>query len=221
MKALDYFIKTCIEEHKKKHQYDESLDEVFTIKCTERWKTMTDAEKKRFNHLADGEPNKAVEESSKCVSSSPSAADESMKNSEESFMSASSSLPAASELKKDVEDKRESFSPSPSPNIKGRRGKKPKKIKDPSAPKRNMNSFMWFSLNERPKIKAESPDMGHFDILKELGKRWNDCSVEVKVKFEEMAENDRVRYEAEKSMYDSKMKSDDGKKDCSVDTRDE
>jgi len=85
-------------------------------------------------------------------------------------------------------------------------------MKDPGAPKRNMGSFMWFSLEERPKIKAEMPEIGHLDIFKELGKRWTQCPMESKNKFKEMAANDRMRYESEKTIYSRKSQSDDGKK---------
>merc|ERR1719357_2108294 len=158
------------------------------MKCTERWKIMTEDEKKRFYHMAECELNNVIKESSNDIS--PSAKSETNKANEKEIP-------------------------------KSPKGRKRKQMKDPGAPKRNMGSFMWFSLEERPKIKAEMPEIGHLDIFKELGKRWTQCPMESKNKFKEMAANDRMRYESEKTIYSRKSQSDDGKKDSSVDIRDD
>lgn len=55
MTAYAFFVQTCREEYKKKHP-DEQVDFAeFSKKCAERWKTMTDKEKKRFNQMAESD----------------------------------------------------------------------------------------------------------------------------------------------------------------------
>lgn len=57
----------------------------------------------------------------------------------------------------------------------GKRGRKrPKRFKDPNAPKRCMSAFFWYSQDARGKVRAANPDFGVGDIAKELGKRWAD-----------------------------------------------
>ena len=156
--------------------------------------------------MAEDELNKVIEESSKSIS--PSAKSETINANEKKSLKSPSSSPhtadhiAASESINDIENSIKSLSSSSS--TKSRIGRKRKQMKDPSAPKRNMSSFMWFSLEERSKIKAEMPEIGHLDILKELGKRWTECPMDCKIKFEEIAANDRMRYESEKTVYSKK-----------------
>ena len=53
MGAYPFFVKICREEHKKRFP-DEVVDfNEFTKKCAERWKTMTDKEKSKFNQMAE------------------------------------------------------------------------------------------------------------------------------------------------------------------------
>ncbi|XP_076042509.1 uncharacterized protein LOC143026280 [Oratosquilla oratoria] len=53
MTAYAFFVQTCRAEHKKNHP-DENVNFVeFSRQCSERWKTMSDQEKKRFHELAD------------------------------------------------------------------------------------------------------------------------------------------------------------------------
>jgi len=51
MSAYAFFVQMCREEHKRKHP--EVVFTEFSRKCADRWKTMSDFEKKRFNMLAD------------------------------------------------------------------------------------------------------------------------------------------------------------------------
>ena len=53
MSAYAFFVQTCRTEHKKLHP-DESVQLAeFSRQCSERWKTMSEAEKKKFHDLAD------------------------------------------------------------------------------------------------------------------------------------------------------------------------
>ena len=49
------------------------------------------------------------------------------------------------------------------------------KRKGPSKP-RAANAFMRFSKQERPNVKQEHPDMAPKDVLRELGRRWQELS---------------------------------------------
>lgn len=53
MSAYAYFVQTCREEHKKKHPNENVVFAEFSKKCAERWKTMSDKEKKRFQDMAE------------------------------------------------------------------------------------------------------------------------------------------------------------------------
>jgi len=53
MTAYAYFVQTCRDEHKKKHPDESVVFAEFSRKCAERWKTMSDKEKKRFQDMAD------------------------------------------------------------------------------------------------------------------------------------------------------------------------
>lgn len=53
MSAYAYFVQTCREEHKKKHPSENVVFAEFSRKCADRWKTMNDSEKKRFQQMAE------------------------------------------------------------------------------------------------------------------------------------------------------------------------
>lgn len=53
MTAYAFFVQICREEHKKKHPEENVVFAEFSKKCAERWKTMSDREKKRFHEMAD------------------------------------------------------------------------------------------------------------------------------------------------------------------------
>jgi high mobility group protein B1 len=83
----------------------------------------------------------------------------------------------------------------------GVRGAKRKPAKDPNAPKKALSAFFWFCSEERPRIKGLNPDYGLGDVAKELGKLWSVMDPETKRKYENMAENDKARYEREINEY--------------------
>ena len=73
--------------------------------------------------------------------------------------------------------------------------------KDPNAPKRNVPGFMWFSNEERGKVRALNPGMRVGDCAKELSRRWAMADPETKARFEQMAFEDKQRYEREKHEF--------------------
>lgn len=86
---------------------------------------------------------------------------------------------------------------------KGEKRKK-KRAKDPNAPKRALSAFFWFCNDERPKVKDSMPEASVGEVAKELGRRWNAISSDVKSKYEALAAKDKARYEKEMKGYKAK-----------------
>ena len=81
----------------------------------------------------------------------------------------------------------------------------PKKgMKDPNAPKRALNPYMFFGKEVRQTIRDENPEMKMTEISKKIGVMWKELSEEDKVKYNDLAEKDKERYLSEKAKYDSK-----------------
>ena len=53
MTAYAFFVQTCREAHKRIHPDENVVFAEFGKKCADRWKTMSDKEKKRFNQMAE------------------------------------------------------------------------------------------------------------------------------------------------------------------------
>ncbi|XP_050733549.1 high mobility group protein DSP1-like [Eriocheir sinensis] len=53
MSAYAFFVQTCRTEHKKLHPDENVKLAEFSRQCSERWKTMSEEEKKKFHDLAD------------------------------------------------------------------------------------------------------------------------------------------------------------------------
>jgi len=53
MSSYAYFVQTCREEHRKKHPEESIAFAAFSKKCSDRWKVMSEKEKKRFVEMAD------------------------------------------------------------------------------------------------------------------------------------------------------------------------
>eukprot|EP00854_Cymbomonas_tetramitiformis_P011428 gene11428-13505_t len=80
-------------------------------------------------------------------------------------------------------------------------GKKPKRKKDKNAPKRALSAFMYFSTKMRPIIKEETPDIAFTEIGKLLGEKWKALAPEDKHEFDQLAADDKVRYEQDMKEY--------------------
>ncbi|CAB9507342.1 group protein B3 [Seminavis robusta] len=94
--------------------------------------------------------------------------------------------------------------------VKGKGKGKAKKEKDPDAPKRAMSSYMYFAQDMRTKVAEENPDAKVTEISKILGEMWGklDKTKSGKngaKKYEDMAAEDRDRYNKEKEVYDVKV----------------
>lgn len=67
MSAYAFFVQTCREEHKKKHPDESVVFAEFSRKCADRWKTMSDKEKKRFHEMADRDKKRYENEMSSYI----------------------------------------------------------------------------------------------------------------------------------------------------------
>ena len=81
--------------------------------------------------------------------------------------------------------------------------------KDPNAPKRSLSAFMFFSNHEAPQVRRENPNFNLGEVAKKLGSMWSEASVEVKQKYNDMANADKERYEKEKHEWHTKQRQND------------
>jgi len=79
--------------------------------------------------------------------------------------------------------------------------KKQRKKKDPNAPKNALSAFMYFSNDNRDKVKADNPGIPFGQVGKLLGEQWKALTAEDKVKYDEMAKKDKERYQAQMAEY--------------------
>jgi len=61
---------------------------------------------------------------------------------------------------------------------------------------------MFFSKETRPKIVAENPDMKFGQIGKLIGEMWREMDEEARAPYQQMAEEDKGRYEREMKDYE-------------------
>merc|ERR1712232_489255 len=80
-----------------------------------------------------------------------------------------------------------------------KRRKKPPK--DPLAPKRARGSFVFFTYDARPQIMSENPDIKFIDMGHVMGERRRALTPEQKAKYEDQAQQDKVRFAQEMEQY--------------------
>ncbi|MGK3758694.1 MAG: hypothetical protein ACI8RD_011011 [Bacillariaceae sp.] len=66
--------------------------------------------------------------------------------------------------------------------------------KDPSAPKRSMSAFLFFSQGRRSQIKAKNPEMKNTEISKMLGNLWRNCPDDDRRPYVEKEKIERDKY---------------------------
>lgn len=93
------------------------------------------------------------------------------------------------------------YVPTEDPRSGGGGGSKKKQKKDPGAPKRNMSAYFLFSIDERPRVKADNPDAGFGDIARLISERFKSLPPKEKKIWEDKAVADKARYEREMSAY--------------------
>jgi hypothetical protein len=79
--------------------------------------------------------------------------------------------------------------------------KRPKKPRDPNAPKRARGSYVFYTFEARPIIMAENPDVKFVELGSIMGQRWRALTPEQKRKFEELANEDKIRFNRERQEY--------------------
>lgn len=82
-------------------------------------------------------------------------------------------------------------------------GRKNKKQKDPNAPKRARGSYVFFTFDARPKIMEETPDLKFTELGHVMGERWRALSAEEKKKYEDLANDDKKRFQEEMTVYNA------------------
>ena len=85
--------------------------------------------------------------------------------------------------------------------VKRKTGHIPKKLKDPSAPRRPPSSFLLFSIEERFKVGAQLGKIDPGVVAVELGKRWAGLNKEVKKMWDEKGREAMVLFEEDKKKY--------------------
>lgn len=78
-----------------------------------------------------------------------------------------------------------------------------KKNKDPDAPKRARGSYVFFTLDERPKVIKENPDIKFTEVGHVMGERWRALTPEEKKKYEDLANNDKKRFNDAMAAYNA------------------
>ena len=77
--------------------------------------------------------------------------------------------------------------------------------KDPAAPKRPSGAYVFFTNDMRPKVLQEFPGLKFVDLGKVLGERWRALSPQEKKTYEDMAANDKIRFQMEMQQYTASL----------------
>ena len=86
----------------------------------------------------------------------------------------------------------------------GKKLKKDKKDKEP--PKRPISAFFFYTKERRDTLKKEQPNLDNKCLIVKMSDEWNKMTDSEKTKFKKLAENDKIRYEREKKLYDQRSK---------------
>jgi len=73
--------------------------------------------------------------------------------------------------------------------------------KDPNAPKRSSGAYVFFTNEMRPIINKEFPNIKFVEMGRVLGERWRALTPEEKKKFEDIAAEDKIRFQIEMQQY--------------------
>ena len=73
--------------------------------------------------------------------------------------------------------------------------------KDPAAPKRASGAYVFFTNEMRPKVLQDFPGIKFVELGKVLGERWRALDSEQKKRYEDMAAEDKIRFQMEQQQY--------------------
>lgn len=72
-----------------------------------------------------------------------------------------------------------------------------KKLKDPNAPKRPLNAYMFFAQAKRAEVKEENSELNACAVVTRLGEMWKSMSEAEKKPYTDLSAKDKERYEEE------------------------
>jgi len=86
-------------------------------------------------------------------------------------------------------------------NVKKRRNKKCKRLRDPNAPKKPAPAFLKWSMEERGAVKQEHGNLKPGDMGKELGRRWAVLNPGIKQLYHDRYQQDKKDYDEARGKY--------------------
>ena len=87
-----------------------------------------------------------------------------------------------------------------------------KKRTKKDGPKRSLTSYIFFCKEYRTLLKEQQPNLSTKEITSELGKRWKTLTDDQKIPYNDLADEDKTRYDSEKTSWTvPKNSSDDDK----------
>ncbi|UJR14722.1 hypothetical protein I4U23_001715 [Adineta vaga] len=204
--AYNLFVRTCRDELRRKYPQLTVDYNVIAKKCSERWKNMSDIEKKRFNDTAELQRKRYKEEMATYLQ------EQSIKQQQQS---ATSSIllqtPATQYLVEPqqqqphtliIQNQPQHLATTTLVNVPKKAVKKrERKPKDPLAPKKPLSAYFLFCADERPKVHGSQAGMSVSDVARELGVRWKNASPELKNKYEQAASEKKHLYQTEMAIY--------------------
>lgn len=90
---------------------------------------------------------------------------------------------------------------------------KAKKAKDSNKPKKANTAWICFTQEMREKVKADNPDATTTDLTKIMSPMWKALSESERKKYEDMASEDKERYEKEMVEYNANNSDSDSESD--------
>jgi len=97
--------------------------------------------------------------------------------------------------------------------VKPKKRRRKKKNKDPNRPKRNMSAFFLYSNANRERIKEENPEAKFGDIAKLLSVEFKAVTTSERARWDQLAAEDKERYQAQMENYDPPTESEDSDSD--------
>mmetsp|Transcript_5836 Transcript_5836/g.8878 ORF Transcript_5836/g.8878 Transcript_5836/m.8878 type:complete len:397 (-) Transcript_5836:219-1409(-) len=73
--------------------------------------------------------------------------------------------------------------------------------KDPGAPKRASGAYVFFTNEMRPQVMSEYPGIKFVEMGRVMGERWRALTPHEKKRYEDMAADDKVRFQMEMQQY--------------------
>lgn len=79
--------------------------------------------------------------------------------------------------------------------------KKQRRIRDPNQPKRALTAYLYFCKAERRLLAQTASTLSPGDVTREVAKRWKQISPEQRQFYEELAAEDKQRYQSEMEKF--------------------